>query len=69
VCYAKINNLERQICTNITFNIYETERKNDKKTEYLYEVVFVDVLKYMKNIFNQNLASHTEECVIASKVI
>lgn len=40
-----------------------------EKTEYLYEVVFVYILQYVLNIFNQNLASLTTECIIASKVI
>jgi len=49
--------MEHADCKNLTFNIHDTERKNQKKTEYLYEVVFVDILKYVLNILNQNLAS------------
>jgi hypothetical protein len=45
-------------CKNITFNIYNTERKNQKKqnTCTKYEVVSVDILKCVPNISNQNMA-------------
>jgi len=43
-------------CKNVP-STYTIQKGKIEKTEYLYEVVFVDILKYELNIFNHNLAS------------